>query len=146
MRNILWNEKLTGKRASRFFTVRVSHHVSLKTKYRSPTAWEYPSCIYSPKNARDVAFAVRVLSFAGSKYAIRSGGHSVLPFWASIDEGVLISMTNVSDCSYDANTETARVGLGLTWGELYERLEPYDRLVVGGRVPPVGLALTIGGN
>ncbi len=91
-------------------------------------------------------FAVKVLGFTKSKYAIRSGGHSPLANWASIDEGVLISMTNLTDMEYDESTETVRVGFGHRWGELYEHLEPLNRLVVGGRVPPVGLGLSIGGK
>ena len=113
---------------------------------RSPTAWEYPSCIFTPWETQDVVFAVRVLGFTGSKYAIRSGGHSPLPFWASIDEGVLISMSKIADITYKAATETVRVGFGLVWGEVYDYLEPYNRLVVGGRVSSVGLGLTIGGT
>ena len=87
-----------------------------------------------------------MLGFTGSKYAIRSGGHSPLPFWASIDDGVLISMSSITDIDYTAATETVRVGFGLVWGDVYDYLEPYHRLVVGGRVSPVGLGLTIGGT
>ena len=112
---------------------------------RSPTAWEYPSCIFTPTEIAEVVFAVRVLGFTGSRYAIRSGGHSPLPLWASIDDGVLISMSSVTDITYTAATETVRMGFGLVWGEVYNYLEPYNRLVVGGRVSTVGLGLTIGG-
>ena len=87
-----------------------------------------------------------MLGFTRSKYAIRSGGHSPLPLWASIDDGVLISMSSITEISYTAATETVRLGFGLVWGEVYDYLEPYNRLVVGGRVSPVGLGLTIGGT
>lgn len=113
---------------------------------RSPTAWEYPSCIFTPSETAGVEFAVRVLGFTGSKYAIRSGGHSPLPLWASIDDGVLISMSSITDISYIYATEAVRMGFGLVWGDVYDYLEPYNRLVVGGRVSPVGLGLTIGGT
>ena len=55
-------------------------------------------------------------------------------------------MSNITDINYTAATETVRVGFGLVWGTVYEFLEPYDRLVVGGRVSTVGLGLTIGGT
>ena len=87
-----------------------------------------------------------MLGFTGSKYAIRSGGHSPLPLWASINDGVLISMSSITDISYTAATETVRMGFGLVWGEVYDYLEPYHRLVVGSRVSPVGLGLRIGGT
>lgn len=117
----------------------------MTTVCRSPTAWEFPSCIFTPTKTAEVIFAVRVLGFTGSKYAIRSGGHSPLPLWASIDDGVLISMSSITEISYAAATETVRVGFGLLWRDIYDYLEPYNRLVVGGRVLPVGLGLTIGG-
>lgn len=55
-------------------------------------------------------------------------------------------MSNITDINYTAATETVRVGFGLVWGEVYNYLEPYKRLVVGGRVSPVGLGLTLGGT
>ena len=94
----------------------------------------------------DVTFAVNVLNFTASEYAVRSGGHSPLPFWASIDQGILISMSGITDLSYDDESQTARVGLGNHWGDVYDFIEQFGRLVVGGRVPPVGMALTTGGE
>lgn len=114
--------------------------------YRSATAWNSPTCIYTPANAENVIFAVKVLGFTGSKYAIRSGGHSPLAAWANIDKGILISMSNITDLAYDAGTESVRVGFGNRWGEIYEYLEAYNRIVVGGRVLDVGQGLTIGGK
>ena len=55
-------------------------------------------------------------------------------------------MSSITDIIYTAATETVRMGFGLVWGEVYDYLEPYDRLVVGGRVSTVGLGLTIGGT
>lgn len=55
-------------------------------------------------------------------------------------------MTNIIGIAYDPSAEAVRVGFGHRWGDLYEHLEPFNRLVVGGRVPSVGLALTIGGK
>lgn len=55
-------------------------------------------------------------------------------------------MSNIKDFSYDASTQTTRVGFGNRWGDIYDRLKHYGLLVVGGRVPDVGLALTMGGK
>jgi len=140
------SEKPTGKILLAFAHSSLIGLFRPYTLSRSSTAWEFPSCIYTPANTQDVVFAVKVLGFTKSKYAIRSGGHSPLADWASIDDGVLISMANISNMAYDASAETVLVGFGRRWGELYELLESFDRLVVGGRVPSVGLALTIGGK
>ncbi|KAH7115001.1 bifunctional solanapyrone synthase [Dendryphion nanum] len=117
-----------------------------RTAHWSPTAWENPTCIYSPTSASDVSLAVKILAFTGSQYAIRSGGHSPLEGWASIDNGVLISMTKLKDISYDSAKQTVRFGLGNLWGDVYRYTEAQGRLPVGGRVGTVGPMLTPGGG
>jgi hypothetical protein len=55
-------------------------------------------------------------------------------------------MAQFNDRVYDKDSETVRVGFGNSWGDVYEYLEQFDRLVVGGRAPTVGLATIIGGK
>lgn len=55
-------------------------------------------------------------------------------------------MTGIKDVTYDATSETARLGMGNRWGDVYAALNKYDRTVVGGRIPPVGMALITGGK
>ena len=111
----------------------------------SQTASESPACIFNPTSTADVAEAVRILGRTGSKYAVRTGGHSPLAGFANIDDGVLISLSGLRDMTYDEQAQTLRTGFGNRWGELYEYLQPHERMVVGGRVSDVGQALTIGG-
>jgi FAD/FMN-containing dehydrogenase len=113
---------------------------------RSATAWEYPTCIFNPTSTQDVVFAVKVLSYTGAKYAVRGGGHTPLTGWANIDNGVLISLSNLTDLKYDAASETVRAGTGNRWGDIYSFTEPIGRLVVGGRVTDVGMGLVLGGK
>jgi len=113
---------------------------------RSPTAWKNPTCIFSPTSANDVSLAVKILAFTGSKYAIRSGGHSPLEGWASIDNGVLILMSEMKDLSYNTADQTVRFGFGNLWGDVYHYTETLGRLPVGGRVGTVGPMLTPGGG
>ena len=113
---------------------------------RSATAWESPTCIYNPTNAEDVAIAVKVLGFTGAKYAIRGGGHTPLAGWSNIDNGVLITMSNLNDLNYDDSSKTVRVGAGNRWGDIYNYMESFSRLVVGGRVTDVGMGLALGGG
>jgi hypothetical protein len=113
---------------------------------RSPTAWGSPACIFSPRNVQEVQSAIRVLGFTGAKYAIRSGGHSPFKGFANINDGVLISMDQMLDLSYDAKKEAVRFGVGNKWGQIYQFAETHDRLVVGGRIPAVGSALVAGGE
>ena len=49
-------------------------------------------------------------------------------------------MSRFSNSKYDPGSQTAVIGAGMTWGEVYDALAPYNVTVVGGRVPDVGVA------
>ena len=55
-------------------------------------------------------------------------------------------MHKMTTVEYDAASETVRLGMGNTWGDVYQALIPYERIVVGGRLAPVGMALVTGGK
>lgn len=55
-------------------------------------------------------------------------------------------MTSIKDVTYDATSETVRLGMGNRWGDVYAALDRYKRTVVGGRIAPVGMALITGGK
>lgn len=56
-------------------------------------------------------------------------------------------MYRFSEVSYHPESNTADVGSGLIWDDVYAALEPYAVNVVGGRVSGVGVAgFTLGGG
>ena len=56
-------------------------------------------------------------------------------------------MDAFSEVEYDASSQTAEVGAGLVWDDVYAALEPFAVNVVGGRVSGVGVAgFTLGGG
>ena len=56
-------------------------------------------------------------------------------------------MYRFSDVKYDAASQTAEIGAGLIWDDVYAALEPHGVNVVGGRVTGVGVAgFTLGGG
>jgi FAD/FMN-containing dehydrogenase len=59
---------------------------------------------------------------------------------ASIDNGVLIVLTRFRQLTIAPNLETASLGPGLTWNEVYEWVQKYNRAIVGGRYAPVGVS------
>ncbi|KAG6991367.1 bifunctional solanapyrone synthase [Physcia stellaris] len=129
--------------------VRPSDTVAYDTEreaHWSATAWKAPSCIYNPMSPQDVVYAVKVLNFTGSNFAIRGGGHTPFEGWANIDKGILISTSNLTDIVYDAISETVVVGAGNRWSDIYSHLEASSRMVLGGRVPDVGMGLLLGGG
>lgn len=114
---------------------------------RSQTAALHPGCIVKPTTPREVSIAVGIARLTNSKFAVRSGGHNASPGFANIDEGLLISMENLNEVSYNETAGNAVIGAGNRWGDVYRELDPYNVTVVGGRVPDVGVGgLILGGE
>ena len=56
-------------------------------------------------------------------------------------------MTRFNEVTYHADNQTATVGAGLVWDDVYEGLEPHGVNVVGGRVSGIGVAgFSLGGG
>jgi FAD/FMN-containing dehydrogenase len=56
-------------------------------------------------------------------------------------------MSRFSEMDHDSFSNTANIGAGLTWDDVYAALVPHGVNVLGGRVPGVGVAgLTLGGG
>ncbi|KAI1767900.1 putative FAD-binding oxidoreductase [Hypoxylon sp. FL1150] len=120
---------------------------ALSTENWSQTVWAKPACIVQPSCAEELASMVSTLVDWDVKFAVRSGGHSVVPGAANIQGGVLIDMSQFDTVEYDADKSVVAVGSGLRWKEVYTSLDPYNVTVVGGRVLEVGVGgLTLGGG
>lgn len=80
------------------------------------------------------------------KTQIKGGGHTANPKFSSTT-GVQISMYRFSDVVYNPDSQTADIGAGLIWDDVYAALEPHGVNVVGGRVRGIGVAgFTLGGG
>ncbi|RYP51844.1 hypothetical protein DL768_002920 [Monosporascus sp. mg162] len=112
----------------------------------SATAYKDPRCIFTPDTIEKLRTAVLSVGFTDCRFAVRSGGHSPFSGFASIDNGLLISMSKFTDLHYDEATHTQRSGMGNRWGDIYGYLAGFGRIVVGGRLNDVGLALATGGG
>lgn len=120
---------------------------SLTLRHRSQTVWAKPACIIQPSSTEELASVVSTVVDWNVNFAVRSGGHSVVPGAANIEGGVLIDMSQFNTVDYDADKSVAVVGSGLRWKEVYTSLDPYNVTVVGGRVLEVGVGgLTLGGE
>ncbi|KAG6873644.1 hypothetical protein C0995_013151 [Termitomyces sp. Mi166 len=74
------------------------------------------------------------------------GGHTSNPGFSSTG-GVHVNMKKFSQIAYDVQAQTAVIGAGLTWDDVYTALAPYGINVVGGRNTGVGVAgFTLGGG
>jgi FAD/FMN-containing dehydrogenase len=80
-------------------------------------------------------------------FAIRSGGHSPNPGWASIGEpGMLLDLSRLDAINVSADASVVSVGPGQRWGGVVEALDPYNVTVVSGRLTSLGVGgLLLGG-
>ena len=103
-----------------------------------------PTGIAYCKLASDVAACV---NFAG-KFKLpvraRSGGHSY-GGWSSVDNGLIIDVSQLNSMKFGTNTVT--VGSGIDLINFYSGLAARGKAVPGGSCPTVGIAgLTLGGG
>ncbi|KAH8924359.1 putative FAD dependent oxidoreductase [Atractiella rhizophila] len=103
----------------------------------------------SPKNATELSLVIQQLGKTEEQFAFKSGGHSPNQYFASTDGGILVSLRNMDEVTYDPSTGTARVGPGNRWEEVHKKIldTGYGRTVVGGRIGHVGVGgLALGGG
>lgn len=56
-------------------------------------------------------------------------------------------MSRFANVAYNDSTQTATIGAGLIWDDVYAALEPHGVNVAGGRVSGIGVAgFTLGGG
>jgi hypothetical protein len=60
--------------------------------------------------------------------------------------GVQIALFSFSEITYDSSSETATIGMGLVWDNVYTELEKYGRVVVGAKTTGVGVGGTVLGG
>jgi FAD/FMN-containing dehydrogenase len=90
---------------------------------------------------------MKIISGLKSSFAVRSGGHSPNPGASSIDKtGVLIDMKRLSDVSVSSDKKSATVGAGARWGHVYSVLDEAKTIVIGARLPQVGVGGSIIGG
>lgn len=77
---------------------------------------------------------------------VKGGGHT-LNLGFSSTPGVQIAMYRFADVTYDNVIQTATIGAGMIWDDVYAALKPYGMNVAGGRVLGIGVAsFTLGGG
>jgi FAD/FMN-containing dehydrogenase len=94
-----------------------------------------PACIVQPVSAEDVAVVVKILNKHPTvNFATRSGGHDPNVGHATVQDGVLITMTDMAGATYDATKQVAYVKPGGEWNDVVGDLEPSGVTITGGRL------------
>ncbi|KAL5500910.1 hypothetical protein ACEPAH_9297 [Sanghuangporus vaninii] len=117
-------------------------------KHWAVTSIQNAVCSVEPETADDIGEILRIIGRHDvmAPFAIKSGGHA-LSIGHSSTTGVQISMTKFDGLEYDPESGTVTIGSGLTWDQVYRRLEPLGVMVTGGRVVGVGVTgLSLGGG
>jgi FAD/FMN-containing dehydrogenase len=90
--------------------------------------------------------ALQAIRAADSRFAIKAGGHNPNTFFSSVDKGVLLDLSSMTEKSYDPDTTLATYEPGGVFGDVYEYYAKYNRTVVGARLAGVGTGLALGGG
>ncbi|KAG6908539.1 hypothetical protein DXG01_004310 [Tephrocybe rancida] len=114
--------------------------------HRTSSSTQHAKCSVRPHTAADVSVILKIVGSTRIPFAVKCGGHASNPGFSSTT-GVHISMSRFSEVTYDPSSETAVIGGGLVWDEVYAALAPYHVSIAGGRKAGVGVAgFTLGGG
>ena len=106
-----------------------------------------PQCIIFPKTPSEMSRTIQILRDNTEDFAIKSGGHSPNHYWASIDDGPLISTQRLDQVLLDQNTGVVTVGPGTRLDEVAKALDGTGWTFVGGRIGNTGVGgLVLGGG
>jgi FAD/FMN-containing dehydrogenase len=105
-----------------------------------------PSVVVRCANAADVVAAVNHARENGLDLAIRGGGHSV-PGFGTIDDGVVIDLSDMRSVTVDPAARRAHAEGGATWGGFNAATGEHGLATTGGIISTTGVAgLTLGGG
>jgi FAD/FMN-containing dehydrogenase len=105
-----------------------------------------PAAIAYCVDEADVAAAVRYATERGLRIAVRCGGHNGAGL-GSVDDGLVVDLTELNTVSVDATAGTARVGGGATLNTLLAATHEHGLAVPVGIIGTTGVGgLTLGGG
>jgi FAD/FMN-containing dehydrogenase len=105
-----------------------------------------PRAVIQCVDSADVMAAVAAGRDAGLDVAIRGGGHSV-PGFGTVEDGLVIDLSEMKNVWVDPIKKVARVGGGATWGDVDHATYPFGLAAPGGIISTTGVGgLTLGGG
>uniref|UniRef100_A0A0W0ETW2 FAD-binding PCMH-type domain-containing protein n=1 Tax=Moniliophthora roreri TaxID=221103 RepID=A0A0W0ETW2_MONRR len=146
----LWSQvcqQIEGQTSSASDVYFPGHPLYIKgVKHWASSSSDIAECVVEPGTAEDLGIILGILGETQTSFAVKGGGHASNPGFSSTT-GVQIAMYRFSEVTYDAQSQTAVIGAGLVWDDVYAALAPYNVNVIGGRVTGVGVAgFTLGGG
>jgi FAD/FMN-containing dehydrogenase len=99
----------------------------------------HPALIARCISTSDVAAAVNYGRENGLQIAVRAGGHSAAGH-SSVDDGLVIDLSQMKRIDIDPDTQITRCQPGLTWAEFDGATQMHGLAVTGGRFSTTGIA------
>lgn len=90
-----------------------------------------PACVVFPTSASDVSASLKAIKAAGSRFAIKAGGHNPNKDFSATNGGVLLDLSKMTDKSYDPQAGTCTYQPGNRFGDLYEFYQQFGVTVTG---------------
>ena len=105
-----------------------------------------PALIVQPRNAADVAAAIRFARAGNLEIAVKGGGHNVAGN-AACDDGLMIDFAEMNAVRVDPDARIAWVEPGALVGDLDRETQEHGLAAPGGFISTTGVAgLTLGGG
>lgn len=105
-----------------------------------------PAAVLRANNADDVSKGIAFARTLGLGVAVRGGGHSV-PGFGTVDNGLVIDLSNMRQVVVDPTARTATTAGGATWADFNDASHRYGLACTGGIVSTTGVGgLTLGGG
>ena len=105
-----------------------------------------PAVVASCTSSGDVAAALEFARGSGLEVSVRGGGHGYAGLALS-EGGLTIDLSPMKSVEVDPDTQQARCGGGVTWGELDAATQEHGLAVPGGFISTTGVAgLCLGGG
>lgn len=105
-----------------------------------------PRAVVQCADAADVIATVRTAHDAGLDLAVRGGGHSV-PGFGTVDDGLVIDLSDMRNVQVDPAAGVARAGGGALWADFDHATNAFGLSTTGGVISTTGVGgLTLGGG
>ncbi|HYH10876.1 MAG TPA: FAD-dependent oxidoreductase, partial [Thermomicrobiales bacterium] len=105
-----------------------------------------PAAIVQVADVADVIATVNAAREHGIDLAIRGGGHNG-PGLGSVDDGIVLDLSQMRGVRVDPVARTARVGGGATWGDVDHAAQAFGLAMPSGTISTTGVGgLTLGGG
>ena len=110
-----------------------------------------PACIIKPASPNDVVQVMKtvrpLIDKNDCQLAIRARGNQPFAGAANIAGGVTIDLRSIDDITINVARQSVTVGAGVSWGDLYAKLDAVGLSVAGGRSSQGGIGgLSLGGR